>query len=114
MNAQAAAVVQRQVDAYNARDLARFVAHYSDAIAVYRMPAAETALRGKAQLAEFYATQRFNRSGLRADIVNRTVLGNKVFDHERIFGVTDEPFEVVVVYEVIGELIERVWTFAPQ
>lgn len=107
-------VVQRQLEAYNARDLARFVACYSETILGFRMPSAEPAIRGRAALAEFYATQRFNLAGLRADIVNRIVLGNKVIDHERIWGVREGPFEVAVVYEVIGELIERVWTIPPE
>lgn len=107
-------VVQRQVEAYNDRDLARFVACYSETIALFRMPSVEPAIRGKAALAEFYATQRFNLPGLHGDIVKRIVLGNKVIDHERIRGVRDSPFEVAVVYEVSGDLIERVWTFATE
>jgi hypothetical protein len=38
------AVVQRQLDAYNARDLAWFVACYAPTVKVYRPPAAEPAL----------------------------------------------------------------------
>jgi hypothetical protein len=107
-------VVQRQVDAYNARDLARFVGHYSDTVTVFRIPALAPAITGKAQFAEFYATQRFNLPDLHADIVNRIVLGNKVIYHERISGVRLAPFEIVVAYEVVGDVIERVWTFAPE
>ena len=107
-------VVRRQVDAYNARDLARFVANYSDSVTVVRMPALEPAIKGKTQFAEFYATQRFNLPDLHAEIVNRIALGNKVIDHERISGVRADPFEIVVVYEVVGDVIERVWTFATE
>jgi len=35
------AVVQRQLDAYNARDLPRFLAEYSENVRVYRLPSAE-------------------------------------------------------------------------
>ena len=45
-----AEVVQAQVDAYNQRDLERFLACYSDAIAVYRMPAIEPTMLGKTLL----------------------------------------------------------------
>ncbi|HEV2041238.1 MAG TPA: nuclear transport factor 2 family protein, partial [Casimicrobiaceae bacterium] len=79
-------VVQRQVEAYNDRDLDRFVATYSETIAIFRMPSAEPIISGKVELAKFYSTQRFNLPGLRAEIVNRIVLGNKVIDHERILG----------------------------
>ncbi|MFO1324219.1 MAG: nuclear transport factor 2 family protein [Burkholderiales bacterium] len=114
MSRSAVDVVQAQVDAYNRRDLAGFVAHFSDTVVVYRMPSQTPSLSGKAQLADFYATQRFNLPNLHAQIVNRIVLGNKVIDHERISGVRDAPFEIVVAYEVGGAAIDRVWTFAPE
>ena len=107
-------VVQGQVEAYNDRDLDRFVSAYSETITIFRMPSTEPSISGKAQLAEFYSTQRFNLPGLRAEIVNRIVLGNKVIDHERVWGVRDTPIEVAAVYEVVGGLIERVWFFAPE
>jgi hypothetical protein len=78
------------------------------------MPSTEPSISGKAQFAEFYATQRFNLPGLRADIVNRIVLGNKVIDHERVWGVREGPMEVAAVYEVVGQRIERVWFFSPE
>lgn len=105
-------VVQRQVDAYNARDLAAFVACYRDDIRVYRPPAPEPAIAGKDAFTEFYRTQRFNLPALHAQIVNRIALGRRVIDHERITGVREQPFEIAVVYEVAGEGIATVWTFA--
>jgi [ribosomal protein S5]-alanine N-acetyltransferase len=107
-------VVQRQVEAYNDRDLHRFVANYSNSVAVFRMPSSEPSISGKAQFADFYATQRFNLPDLRAEIVSRIVLGNKVIDHERVWGVRAGPMEVVAVYEVAEGLIERVWFFSPE
>ena len=65
------AVVQRQLDAYNARDLPRFLAEYSEDIRVYRLPSAEPALVGKNAFGDFYAMQRFNRAGLHADLMGR-------------------------------------------
>ncbi len=105
-------VVQRQFEAYNARDLARFLAQYSDDIHAYRPPIAEPVIVGKQAFGEFYATQRFNHTDLRAILVNRIVLGNRVIDHERISGILDEPFDVAVVYEIANGLIQRTWTFA--
>ena len=106
-----AEVVQRQVDAYNARDLDRFVATYDDAIEVFRMPATTPAITGKAALAAFYATQRFIRPGLHAEIVNRIAFGNKVIDHERIAGLGAKILEVAVVYEVRDARIRTTWLF---
>src|SRR5882672_3790160 len=93
--------VQRQLDAYNARDLERFLAEYSDDIRIFRPPTAEPVISGKAALAEYYAANRFNLPKLHADVVNRMILGNKVVDHERIAGVRDTSFDVAAVYEVI-------------
>jgi hypothetical protein len=108
------ALVQHQLDAYNARDLARFVAVYSEDVRLYRPPASEPFVVGKAALAELYATQRFNLPGLHAELVNRMVLGNKVIDHERIRGVREQPFDVAAVYEVIDGLIGNAWFYAAE
>jgi len=105
------AVVGRQLDAYNARDLQRFLAEYSNDIRAYRPPSAEPVLVGKKAFGEFYAAQRFNRAGLHARLLNRMLLGRIVIDHERISGVGEQPFEVAVVYEVVDGLIRCTWSF---
>ena len=105
-------VVQRQVEAYNARDLERFAATYSEDVKLYRMPQPEPSIAGQRALREFYAKERFNRPQLHAEILNRMVLGNRVVDHERITGVRDQPFEAAAIYEVSGGLIRSVWFFS--
>jgi len=107
-------VVQRQLDAYNARDLAAFVATYSDDIRIFRMPSTEPALAGKEALAEFYASKRFNVPALHAELLGRIATGNKVVDHERIRGIADHLVEAVAVYQVHDGKIDTVWFFAPQ
>lgn len=107
-------LVQRQLEAYNARDLEAFVATYAEEVKAYRMPSREPSISGRAALAEFYGSQRFNIPELHADIVKRIVLGNKVIDHERVRGIQPHPVEVVAVYEVSGGLIRTVWFFAPE
>ena len=103
--------VQRQLEAYNARDLARFVAEYADDVTVYRPPSADPVLRGKQAFADHYAANRFHLPGLHADVLSRMVVGNKVIDHERVVGVRDDPFDAAVVYEVVDGLIRTVWFF---
>ncbi|MDP2874911.1 MAG: hypothetical protein Q8O00_01930, partial [Holophaga sp.] len=68
------AIVQRQLEAYNSRDLSRFVAEYGDHIKVFRPPASTAILEGKAAFSDFYATKRFNLPGLHAEILNRMVI----------------------------------------
>jgi len=108
------AVVQRQLDAYNARDLPRFLAEYSEDIRVYRLPSAEPALAGKSAFGDFYATQRFNHAGLHAELMNRMAFGNKVIDHERIVGLREQPFDVAVVYAIDRGLIVCTWAVASE
>ena len=105
---------QGQLEAYNRRDLEAFLSFYADDVKVYRLPATEPAMVGKAQMAEMYGTQRFNLPSLHADVVNRMVLGNKVIDHERVSGVRPEPFEAVAIYEIGADgLIQTVWFLSP-
>jgi hypothetical protein len=106
-----AAVVQRQLDAYNAHDLARFVACYAQDVELFRPPAAETFLAGRTALAEHYGRRRFHIATLHAELVVRIVAGRMVIDHERITGLADEPVEAVVAFEVQDGLIRRVWFF---
>ena len=106
-------IVEEQLQAYNARDLDRFAATYSDDIRIYRMPATEPAMTGQAELRETYR-RRFSSPGLHAQIVNRIAIGNKVIDHERVVGIKATPIEAVAVYEVAGGLIRTVWFFYPE
>jgi hypothetical protein len=104
--------VQHQLDAYNARDLPRFLEVYEDDVVVYRLPSKVPAFTGLAQLAELYRTERFNLPELRAELVNRIVVGNVVIDHERVHGVRDHPFEVAASYQVVAGRIRTVWFFS--
>lgn len=107
-------VVQRHFDAYNARDLQAFTSCFSESVQVFRPPSIEAAISGKAQLAEFYGTQRFNLPALKAELLSRIVLGNKVIDHERIWGLNEQPLEAVGVYAVVDGLIQHVWFYSPE
>ncbi|SNY43836.1 hypothetical protein SAMN06297280_0657 [Arsukibacterium tuosuense] len=108
---QAAIPVQRQLDAYNAKDLAAFIACYHDDIAIYRMPATTPSLVGREALTAFYQTERFTIAALRAEVLDRMVVGNKVVDHERVYGMAEQPYDVVVVYEVQAGLIINAWFY---
>jgi hypothetical protein len=87
---------------------------FNESVRVFRMPALEPSISNKVQLAEFYATQRFNRPNLRADLVNRIAFGNKVIDHERIHGVLEEPFEIAVIDEIVDGLIRTMWAYSAE
>jgi hypothetical protein len=50
--------VQRQLEPYNAHDLERFVAEYTDDVRVFRPPRTEAVLSGKPTFAAHYAANR--------------------------------------------------------
>jgi hypothetical protein len=106
---QPEAVVQRQLEAYNAKDLDAFTAQYADDVREYRPPAREPFLEGKAAFRAYYGGQRFVLPALHAEVVHRMVVGNKVADHERIAGIGPSVLEGLAVYEVIAGKIQNVW-----
>jgi len=105
-----AEIVNAQLVAFNAHDMDSFAATYADGACVYRMPHAKLVCRGKAQLIENYG-RAFKNEGLHAEVPARLVIGNKVIDHEKTWGLTPEPLEFVV-YEVHeSSLIHAVWLY---
>jgi len=105
------AVVQRQLDAYNARNLDALLAIYAADAQLFEHPATLLA-RGTAQLRERFAA-RFQEPNLHAALVNRIVLENFVFDHERVTRTFPEgpgTVELVMIYEVRHGRIARAWT----
>jgi hypothetical protein len=103
--------VQHQLDAYNARDLERFLAEYTDDVQVFRPPATEPVLAGKQAFGEHYVRNRFTLPNLHARLVSRIVSGNIVVDHEDISGLSEASVSAIAVYEVTGERIRTVWFF---
>lgn len=104
------AVVQRQLDAYNARDLDALVATYADDIELYEHP---HVLLGKGA-ADARARQaiRLSEPNLHARLVNRLVMGHMVVDHEvvtRTFPEGTGRIELIATYEVRQGRIARAW-----
>jgi hypothetical protein len=104
-----AAFAQRQLDAYNDRDLDRFVAEYTDDVVVYTLSNPEPTLVGREALRQHYRDNRFNLPDLHAKLMNRMVFGNKVIDHEWVTGVPGAPLDVAAIYEVTEQGISKVW-----
>lgn len=102
------AAVQGQLDAYNARDLGQFLTYYADDISGFRLGGDGPIFVGKQAMHDHYAAP-FQRLDVRAALVNRIVVGNKVFDHERLTGNDRPAFDAVVIFRVMDGLIRTVW-----
>lgn len=104
------AVVQAQLQAYNARNIDAFLATYADDAQLFDLPNV-LLMRGTAQMRDRYA-KLFTDPLLHAEIVNRIVLGNTIIDHERVrLTLPDGPgmVEAIAIYEVRDGKITAVW-----
>ncbi|MEO1054809.1 MAG: amidohydrolase family protein [Bacteroidota bacterium] len=107
-------VVQRQVNAYNARNLDAFLATYTDDVMIYEHP--NTLLvNGRDEMIARY-TERFKSKKLHAEILDRIVSARRVIDKERVTGRDDgQIVNAVAIYEVNEEgLIYKVWFIKKQ
>jgi len=105
--------VKAQFEAYNSHDIEAFMSCFSEEFKGYRMPTESPSTIGKESLREFYVNNRFNNRELRAELISRTVLGTKVFDHELIYGLSPAPLESMAVFEVKNNLISTAWFYFP-
>ena len=109
---KAESVIQRQLEAYNARDLEAWLATYKADAEQYLLHAGLLASGHDAIRRRM--TDRFNDPALHAELVSRTVMDNIVIDHEfvtRTFPDGLETVEMVCIYEVHAGLIVKA-TFA--
>jgi hypothetical protein len=100
------AVVQRQLDAYNARDLDALLASYAPDARQYELPAKLLAT-GHAEMRPRFAL-RFEEPDLHAQLLQRAVMGNIVIDHETVtrnFPEGRGKVDLVAIYEVVDGLI---------
>jgi hypothetical protein len=103
-------VVQRQLDAYNARDIDALVAAYADDAELYEHPATLLA-RGSAQIRARLAG-RLEEPNLHARLVSRMAMGAMVIDQEvitRTFPEGPGRLEMIAIYEVRAGRIARGW-----
>ena len=102
------AVVQQQFDAYNAKDLAAWLATYAPdaeqfALHGERLAAGRDEIRAR-------IISRFAEPDLHATLLSRTVMGTFVIDHElvtRNFPEGKGTLEMLCVYEVADSFIQR-------
>ena len=105
-------VVQRQLEAYNARDIEAWLATYDSHAEQYELHGQLLANGHGEMRARMQA--RFTEPDLHAELLSRTVMGAVVVDHERItrnFSEGRGTIEMLCIYEVSGDCIKKA-TFA--
>lgn len=102
------ALVQRQLDTYNARDLEAFLDCYADDCIIGDLNGAITQ-DGKAVIRERYTAMFAKFPENKALLVNRIALGNTVVDHEDVIRAPGgERFFAIAIYTIAGGKIARV------
>jgi hypothetical protein len=102
--------VQKQLDAYNARDIEGFMQWWADDCEYYEFPARLLA-SGASAIRERHVA-RFSESNLHGALVKRISVGNLVVDQERVTRTfPDGPGEidVVAIYEIENGKIAKAW-----
>lgn len=99
-------IVNKQLEAYNKRDIDAFAATYSKDVKLYNYPD-KLQTDGQADLRKGYTDWFARASALRAVILKRIVLGNKVIDHEEVTA-NGQKFYAIAIYEVENGLIKKV------
>lgn len=101
---------QEQLEAYNARDIDRFVAVYSDDIELIDLVTGETFCSGSEALRKRYGPMFSEKTDLYCTLVTRIVCGDVVYDEERVSGlVQDTVVHAVATYLVVNGHITKAW-----
>ena len=105
------AVVQTQVDAYNAHDIERFLQCYADDITIHDLSGKDPPVKGIAELRKDYQWLSKAPREFRVQIIKRVTVGRIVVDVERVLGLPKDKGtpEVVAIFEVRDGKIRNVW-----
>ncbi|MBA2588734.1 MAG: nuclear transport factor 2 family protein [Alphaproteobacteria bacterium] len=101
-------VASAQLDAYNAQDLDTYVSYFTEDCIVSGLngtPTETSREAVKARYAKAFAQFPQNK----AELKNRTVVGNTIVDHELVIRAPGgEQFEIIAIYTFRDGLIARV------
>ncbi len=101
------ALAQRQLNAYNLRNIEAFLEPYAEDVEVYNYPN-ELRFKGKETMRKGYAKMFENTPDLHCELVDRIVQGNIVIDKELVqFG--NKTLEAVAIYHIEDDKIKRVY-----
>jgi hypothetical protein len=101
-------LVQKQVNAYNVRNIDAFLEPYSDDVEIYSFPD-QLISKGKEAMRQQYSSFFEQTPELHCAIKSRIVQGNIIIDQESITGLGKKPLEAVAIYHIEGDKIKKVY-----
>lgn len=101
-------LVERQLKAYNARNVDAFLEPYADDVELYEFPD-KLISKGKDAMRKDYEGMFKNIPSLHCDIVGRIIQRNIVIDKESISGMGKNKFEATAIYHIEKNKIKKVY-----
>jgi len=107
-------LAQKQLDAYNAGDIDKFLEVYSDSVKIFDFPNTLT-MQGKENMRQVYGQMFQNTPDLHCTLVNRMVMGNTVIDQESVVFRKDmPPAKAIAIYKIANNKIAEVYFIMPK
>lgn len=103
-------VVQKQLETYNQRDINGFMSLIAENVTFHAFSDGKITMAGASACKEFYSNLFEASPNLHSTVLQRTIFGNKIIDHERITGRNGNKdiVELILIYEIEKELITKV------
>jgi hypothetical protein len=108
MNQSPRDVANRQLDAYNARDLQTFCNLFADEAVLTDLPTGNVIAQGKQSITDLYAARFRDNPELNCAVHSRMDLANFAIDRETVTGLPNGPVDIIAIYEVREGLIQSV------
>jgi hypothetical protein len=107
-------IVNDSMEAYNNHDFDTFMSLFADDIQMFSFDC-ELSADGIEEATKLYKNLFDKSPNLHSKILNRTIIGNKVIDHEYITGRygSDEPIEIVFIYVIENDKIVKTMLMRP-
>ena len=101
------ALVQRQLNAYNARNIEAFLEPYAEDVEIYMFPD-KLLSKGKEAMRKDYAFFK-TVPELHCEITERIIQGNTIIDKESVSGFGAKPVEATAIYQIDNNKIKKVY-----
>ncbi|MHA2296794.1 MAG: nuclear transport factor 2 family protein [Candidatus Hodarchaeales archaeon] len=102
--------VDKQLDAFNKKDLAVFLDCYSDDVQAFMLESNQLISQGKDQLKKSMQESFNAKPEAKTSVLSRINQNNLVIDLEKIIGyVEGKVVTSIAIYEVINSKIAKIW-----
>lgn len=105
---EARRVADAQLVAYNAKDMAAYIALFHDDAVLINLPSQEVVADGVEAICTMYQS-RFEAPGLHCEVHHRSEIGNVAIDRETVHTEGNPSVDILAMYEVVDGKIKRIF-----